>query len=482
MKDWLAAQTTINPNKIFLNFQSETYTYAQLNQESALWAGRLQALGIKKRDVVAVLLSNSVEYVAITFAVMRLGAVLLPLNTRLTKEELEYQLAQADATLLLTSTTLKEDKAVESTLCFTLEQKFPEVLPVFENNISFDSRFCILFTSGTTGKPKAVCLSLKNFYFSANASAYRLGVMPNDNWLCAMPLYHVGGLSILLRSCLYGTSVTLHPKFDLQAVTRELSEDVRASVTIVSLVPTMLYRILNQDDFKPSVSLRLVLLGGAAASQELLELAQDIGVKVVATYGLSEACSQVATVFPEACYDKVETVGKPLVFTEVKIVDEQGIAVASSKVGEVQVRGPTVMEGYLGQSKDVEEWFSTGDMGYLDADGDLFIKQRRSDLIVSGGENVYPAEVEAVLRQSQLVKDVVVFALEHPEWGQQVAAAVVVQENVTLDEAEKDMRQRCEGQLAGYKQPKGYFETDSFPMTASGKVKRLELPQHLKLS
>ena len=489
MKDWLAAQSLLSPKKTALYFEGERHSFSDLNKLSSQWTARLKAMSIDEGSVVALLLDNSVDFVAITFAVMRLGAVLLPLNTRLTAEEIQYQLIEAEAKIVLMTSSLKDEKrldalSLEAIKFHTIQESYVELEPIYESNISLENRFCILFTSGTTGKPKAVCLSLKNFYYSANASAYRLGLLANDNWLCAMPLYHVGGLSIILRSCLYGTSVTLHRKFDLQAVSEELSQDLRtedSTVTLASLVPTMLYRILNQDGFSPSDALRLVLLGGAAASKELLEVAEAKKIKVAATYGLSEACSQVATVFPDACYDKVGTVGKALMFTDIQIVDTLGVVLEAGELGEIQVRGPTIMQGYLGTERKESDWFATGDIGYLDSDGDLFIKQRRSDLIVSGGENVYPVEVEAILRQSVFVKDVVVFALTHPEWGQQVAAAVILNEDVDAEGAEIDMNQLCVEQLAGYKQPKTYVVTTEFPMTASGKVKRLELPYYLNL-
>lgn len=480
LKDWLAARAILNPQKLAIAFEGQQYTFDELNVLTAKWAGRLAALSVSHGDVVALLVPNSIEFVAISFAVMRLQAVLLPLNTRLTTQEVAYQLDVANAKFLLT-TKEQEQFEVSFKNTFYIEQDYFEGVAILENDVSLEDRFCILFTSGTTGKPKAVCLSLKNFYFSANASAYRLGLLPNDNWLCAMPLYHVGGLSIILRSCLYGTSVTLHSKFDLEAVTEAISSNTDNAVSLVSLVPTMLYRILNQKEFVPSNNLRLVLLGGAAASKELLEAAKAKDIKVAATYGLSETCSQVATVFPDQCYDKVGTVGKALMFTELQIVNDKGLALGTDKVGELQVRGPTVMQGYLGQERSEQDWFSTGDMGYVDSAGDLFIKQRRSDLIVSGGENVYPSEVEAVLRQSDFVQDVVVFGVDHAEWGQQVTAAVTLEKDVISDVAQVDMRQLCERQLAGYKQPKRYIVTDSFPMTASGKVRRLELPKYLNL-
>ena len=177
-----------------------------------------------------------------------------------------------------------------------------------------------MFTSGTTGQPKAVRLSLGNFYSSATASAFRLGVNTRDNWLCTLPLYHVGGLSIVLRSCLYGTALTLRRGFDVEEVTERLAS---GSVTLVSLVPTQLYRLL-ETNFKPHKNLRLILLGGAAASEDLVQKARNLTLPIATTYGLTEATSQVATALPEDVLAKPGSVGKPLLFSELKLLNDDG--------------------------------------------------------------------------------------------------------------------------------------------------------------
>ena len=319
-------------------------------------------------------------------------------------------------------------------------------------------------------------LSLGNFFYSANASAYRLGLQPDDLWLCALPLYHVGGLSILLRSCLYGTAVSLKPRFEVAEVARTLSND---PVTLVSLVPTMLYRLLEHPNFQPNEALRLVLLGGAAASEELLKKAAVRGLPVATTYGLSEACSQVTTARFEKARAKPGTVGKPLIFTEVKVVDSDDREVAAEAIGEVLVRGSSVMQGYLDAVATAEAlrdgWLHTGDLGYLDAEGDLFIVQRRADLIVTGGENVYPAEVERVLANHPQVAEACVVGVPHPEWGQQVAAAVVPKASNDDDRLLSDLKNLCRESLAGYKQPRAFLLLAELPRTPSGKPRREEL-------
>ena len=347
-------------------------------------------------------------------------------------------------------------------------------------------------------------LTFANHFWSATASSYRLGIDPDDRWLSVLPLYHVGGLAVIFRSCLYGTAVILHNRFDLDAINHSLDND---GATLISLVPTMLHRLLQSRDHWPD-SLRLILLGGAAATPELVEQANnlpklvdgnqlsvnrptDYRLPLVApTYGLTEAASQVATMLPEDAARKPGSVGKPLMFTTVNIVDDQDRELPPGEIGEIVVRGPTVMAGYyedLGlkiedeaaQSSIINHQSSihTGDMGYLDEDGDLWVVQRRTDLIVSGGENVYPAEVEGVLRGCTAVSQVCVVGIPHSEWGQQVAAMVQLKPGQAL--TEESLLAFCREHLAGYKQPRHILFVDDLPQTASGKIARREVAARL---
>ena len=252
----------------------------------------------------------------------------------------------------------------------------------------------------------------------------------------------------------------------------------QARPTQMSLVPTQLYRMLEAG-FSPPPSLRLILLGGAAATPELVARCIENNLPIALTYGLTECASQVATTTPDQVRAKPGSVGKPLNGTTVRIVDEQGHDVPAGEYGEVVVRGRTVMKGYLGQPPTNSE-FHTGDIGYLDADGDLWIVQRRSDLIVSGGENVYPSEVEVVLRRHPAVEDACVVGLPDSEWGQRVAAMVALRKGQTLSEAALIAFSR--ERMAGYKQPRKIVFVDELPQTASGKVQRAKVRELLARS
>ncbi len=294
-----------------------------------------------------------------------------------------------------------------------------------------------------------------------------------------LPLYHVGGLSIVLRSVLYGTAIELHTRFELEQVEQALQ---KRPISLISLVPTMLYRLLQQKRSEWTQSLRLVLLGGAAPSEELLSLAKSHKVPFATTYGLTEAASQVATLTPDKALLKSGSVGRPLLWTDVTIQKAGGALCANGEIGEIVVRGPTVMQGYYQEPEATAQaikngWLYTGDMGYIDDNGDLWVIQRRSDLIVTGGENVYPSEVEAILRQHPAVKDACIVGVPDVEWGQRVAAMVVIEEgkHITADDLMAFSRQH----LAGYKQPRLIKFVDELPQTASGKVHRSRVQELL---
>lgn len=482
--DWLAATAAARPDALALIADDVALSFAQLDQAASLMAAHLAAHHIHAGQLVPVLLPNAADAVIVVHALARLGAAIVPLNIRLTTAELGWQIAHIGGQVLLYSPATAETAAALDHALLRVEidgwadqaqsthsVRAPRILAPSPVQTTTDRLHAIVFTSGTSGHPKAAMLTWGNQFWSATASTFRLGVLPGDRWLCVLPLYHVGGLAILMRSALYGTAVVLHPRFDVEAITRSLHDH---RVTLISLVPTMLHRLLNAGGTFPP-SLRLILLGGAAADPDLIARSHAQGLPLALTYGLSEACSQVATLAPEQAIHKPGSVGKPLTFTTVSVVDDSGTPVLPGDYGEVVVSGPTVFAGYFNAPEATSRALRagrlfTGDIGYLDDDGDLWIVQRRSDLIVTGGENVYPAEVERVLKAHPAVADALVIGLPSPEWGQQVAAAVVLKAGQALTEAALIAFAR--ESLAGYKQPRRIIFVEALPQTASGKVQR----------
>lgn len=481
-EDWLAAQVRRSADALALISEGRHWTYGELAREVETYAANLAQMGIRVGQHVAVLLPNGPPFVCLVHALARLGAVLAPLNRRLTAAELRWQLAQADCALLIYGEeTAAQAKALAQEGCATrhvAELARAPVVAAPVHPFNLDATQAIVFTSGTTGRPKGAMLTFANHFWSATASAFRLGLQAHDRWLSTLPLYHVGGLAVVLRSSLYGTGVVLQEGFDLKAFNESLDRD---GVTMTSLVPTMLYRLLPERVSWPA-SLRLVLVGGAATTPELAARCAVAGVPIATTYGLTEAASQVATALPRKVALKPGCAGKPLMFTGVRIVDETGATRPAGEPGEIAVRGPTVMRGYYANPDAtaaalVDGELRTGDVGYLDEDGDLWLLQRRSDVIVSGGENVYPAEVESVLRQHEAVAAACVVGAPHSEWGQQVAAMVALEPAHQL--SEEALLAFCRRRLAGYKLPRRVQFVDALPLTASGKVARAEIMEKL---
>ncbi len=467
--DWLAAQARANPDGAALVFQGRAWTYAGLDREVEAWCGRLAALGLAPGARAAVLLPNSPDFVFLVHALARLGLALAPLNRRLAEEELGRQLEHLRPALLVGEGGRVEAFSGPSLQALALEEA--RTLPQRPfSPVPFDLGRLqgLLFTSGTSGLPKAARLTFANHFWNALGSAARLGMLPGDRWLSCLPLYHVGGLAVLFRSCLAGSCVELHEGFDLQAVAES------EAYTLISLVPTLLHRLLEAGARFPE-RLRLVLLGGAAASPELVQAAAARGLPVATSYGLTEAASQAATQTPERTLRKPGSSGRPLMNVELRILGPQGEALPPGEAGEIALCGPTIMDGYEGNPEATRRalrggWLHSGDIGYLDGEGDLWVLQRRSDLIVSGGENIYPLEVEQVLRRHPAVAEVCVVGVPDREWGQLAAAVVALRPG--QEAGPEELLAFARRSLGGYKLPRFILQLEQLPQTASGKIER----------
>jgi O-succinylbenzoic acid--CoA ligase len=468
---------------------------------SALESAVLERSDAERGDSqrIGVLMDTRPAFATLFFAAMRTGTTVVPLNVRETTGELIGKAERTDITAVVC-----ERDTEAAALEIAAETESVDVRSVDEPNdhrtgsllsselsdaaetdrgldgrsvdpvpLERDDTQLLMFTSGTSGEPKGVRLTVGNLVASATASAFRLGVLPSDRWLCCLPMYHMGGLAPVLRSALYGTPVVIQREFGGEPTARVLEE---YDVTGVSLVPTMCKRLLEAG-WEPADTLRFVLLGGAPASSELLERCRTADVPVHPTYGMTETASQIATATPTEIDTYEGTVGQPLLFTDVSVVDETGTTVGPDEEGELVVSGPTVTPGYLDEANTAsafgERGLHTGDVGYRDADGRLWILNRRSDRIVTGGENVDPGAVVAVLRSHPRVADAAVIGLADEEWGERVAALVVPDPEIDSDgRLEQSLLAHCDDRLAGFKRPKTIGFADELPRTASGTVDR----------
>jgi len=450
--DWLRQRADLTPQRTALVVGDESWTFTELDQWVNAAASLIHDWSARPGDRIGLRAANSASFVVAVHAVARLGAVLVPINTRLTDPDVEWQEAEADRKLTLGEGDLASFDG--------LGQHWRSPDP--DREFDLDAWHSIIYTSGTTGRPKGAILTYGNHWWSAVASALNLGLRSDDVWLACLPLYHVGGLSILLRSVICGITAVVQSRFDAAEVNRAIDSQ---GVSIVSVVSTMLDRMLSERGERPyPPTLRCVLLGGGPIPLQLLQRAVAIGVPVVQTYGMTETASQIVTLAPEDATRKVGSAGKPLMGSQVRIEAD----------GEISVRGPTISPGYL---QDVvprpDGWLHTGDLGYLDEEGYLYVLDRRDDLIISGGENVYPAEVEAALLAHPLVADAGVVGVPDAEWGRCVAAIVALKPgaSVSADELIAFCRQR----LAGYKVPRLVQFRPSLPRNTAGKLLRRSL-------
>lgn len=404
-----------------------SYSYAQL---AALTAQRMAALAgvLRPGAVHPVVGSNTLDTLLTLYALLELRVPALLLHPKLTAAE---QAAECAATAGAAS-TLPADAAA------------------------------VIYTSGTTGRARGAVLTRAALLASAQANAQNIGWRTDDCWLLAMPLARIGGLSIVTRCLAARRAVALVPAFDAQQLPQWLE---RWRVTQLSLVPTMLALLLDAHPaWVPPPFLRVVLIGGAAASPRLLARAAERGLPIVITYGCTETCSQVvATPYAQRHTPAACDAGRPLAGVQLRVDDR----------GHILVKGPMRMAGYLGEAPLAPaDWFDTGDLGELDAQGHLHLHARRADLIVSGGENVYPAEVEQVLEACPGVAAAAVFGLADETWGQIVAAVLVAGPQPPDDEA---LRAHLAARLARHKRPRRIGVVPALPLTAAGKPDRLAL-------
>lgn len=477
MPHWLSKQAKLAPHHTAIEMTDGTYvTFLQLKQKSTTFAYKLAKIGVTKGSRVAILSTNSLDMVITLHALTYLQAVAVMINTKLTKEEITYQLETADVTLLIQTENLHKEKQLgyKNTYTFTDVHKLEGLQVPLADDISLHLPCTMMFTSGTTGKPKAVIHTYGNHWWSAIGSMLNLGLHKDDKWLLTLPIFHVGGLSILLKSVIYGMEIFLMEKYDPVILYQTLKEK---NITIASLVTLMLRDLINnvkEESVPPS--LRCILLGGGAVPAPLLQQVKEKQIPLFQSYGMTETSSQIVTLGEEDSIRKIGSSGKPLFPADIKIAepDENGI-------GEIIVKGPMVIKGYdknpKANKKSFEDgWFRSGDLGLIDEEGFLYVVERRTDLIISGGENIYPSEIENVLLEIPTVKEVAVVGKPDETWGQ-VPVGFIVCTDESLDES--SILDVVKTKLASFKIPKEIYFLSDLPKTASNKIMRHQLVKML---
>ena len=467
--DWLARRAALHPEREYWRSDAAAWTAGELDARVDRVVGTLMERGVRPGDRVASLLPAEYQHVELLFAAVRLGAILVPLNAQLTRCELQERLDSARPRLVVARPDANVPPGCERLWVPADDPSHDALAQAAPKAVGYvpagDSPQCLIYTSGTSGRAKGAVLTLSQHAWAARGSEWALGHDLRDAWLLALPLFHVGGQAIVLRAIWAGTRVVALPRFDARRVAAHLTD---GSVTLASLVPTMLQRVLEAAPapHRFSASLRAVLIGGGRADPDLLRQAHAQGLPVRSTFGMTETASQAATLEVGQAPDGLDTSGTPLIGVDVRIAQP-----GPDGIGEIAVRGPQVFRGYWDEDpRRPGDWFFTGDMGRLDPQGRLVVVDRRTDLIVSGGENVYPAEIERVMASHPEVGAVAVVGVSDPEWGQSAVGVVVPAAGASP--TPEGLAQFAAQHLARYKVPRRWVLAAALPLTASGKVSR----------
>ncbi|MET3576319.1 class I adenylate-forming enzyme family protein [Bhargavaea ullalensis] len=501
---------TLDPGKAAVCLENEkTWTYGELNETANRYANALLDKGVEKGDRVGLLLFNSLEYFALYFAVAKIGAIAVRINFRLETEELDYILEDSGTKVLCFDGSLGNrveplvnKGSVRKWICFeggkgtlpdwaeawtVLESGAPEL--VRRPDISQSDPVMLMYTSGTTGRPKGALWTHENTVMFSVMQSLKWNFSKETVGMTTGPLYHVGAMEdISLAVLLAGGTVVISKSGNFE-ISRTLGVIEEAGVSDVFLFPFMIYEMLKLPDIGSYglKSLRTIYSGGdpiiSWAIDRLHEQYPHIGL--VQVYGLTEGTPIAVALDPSDAADKGYTAGKAMPFTEVKIIDDAGNRLPPGSVGEICTKGPSVVSEYWNKPEAtsetfVEGWCRTGDLGILDEEGFLTISGRKKDMIRSGGENIYPVEVEDVLIRHDAIQDVAVIGIPDPKFIESVCAVIVTKPGRTV--TEKEILEFIESRLAGYKKPRSFVFLDELPRTASGKVQKFRLRneyQHL---
>jgi fatty-acyl-CoA synthase len=486
-----------DPEAPALACEGELRSFGELDARANGLAAALAERGVGAGEKVAILMHNRIEFVESFLGVQKLGACAVPVNFRLSREEVAYVLADSGAVAILTDAALAPtaaEAAAGLAVRFTMvageapvgaesyEQALAAVSSEPPDVVVDDEDFAFLmYTSGTTGRPKGAMLSHQNLVVNTTNWLYEVGARPDDVWLSGLPLFHIGGINGVLPFLHLGALAVIEPSGGFDPA-RSIARLAEHRVSMCFFVPTQWQEICGCPEVArlDRGRLRTAMWGASQAPLPTLELLSQTfpSVEIVSAFGQTEMSSNTCFLRGEDAIRKMGSVGRPALGVEVRIVDEDGAEVPRGEVGEIVYRGPTVMRGYHGKPEATAEafeggWFHSGDLVREDREGFIYVVDRLKDMLISGGENVYPAEVEAALVTHAAVAEVAVIGVEHPRWVETPLAVVVRAPDAEV--GEEELIELCRGRLAGYKKPSAVVFVEELPRNASGKVLKREL-------
>nr|WP_263312909.1 o-succinylbenzoate--CoA ligase [Mammaliicoccus sp. Marseille-Q6498] len=455
MKHWIEDRANEAPDKIAIIQDERKLTNQELFDQAKMYAYFFKQLNQKR---IGLYIKNDIEHVALIIGAWLENIEVVMINTKLTASEIENQLQTVDVDIVLSYQALNIKQQVKLIEDIVLQDRVNETYTLDLNHIA-----TIMFTSGTTGPAKAVPQTFSNHYYSAVGCKETLGYDQSTNWLSVLPIYHISGLSVLIRSLIFGFKVILEPKFEAKRVMNMIKSD---NITHLSLVPQTLQWLMD-DGLDQPYQLEKILLGGAKLSDKLIQDSLNKNLPIYNSFGMTETCSQFVTASPEMLAEKPRTVGKIASNVKLKIINQD-----NNGHGEIIVSGGNVMNGYLtsiNRDQDfVDGYFKTGDVGSIDEEGFVYIYDRRKDLIISGGENIYPYEIEHTILNHQDVINCVAVPVNDEKWGQVPALAYEADHEIDIEAFQALLNKH----LAKYKHPKYFCRIDAIPRTSTGKVSR----------
>ncbi|NVY96405.1 o-succinylbenzoate--CoA ligase [Lactobacillus sp. DCY120] len=476
MENWLTKRARLSPKQTALVYQGQKYTFQEVAQKARQLAKRLVSLGITQDSPVAILGFNSRTTYFNLLALQQLGARLIFLNPRLDQTTLQTQVQQSQAKWCLVDRPELASLVSTSSQLTLVTSAMLAQLPVqayTPADVQLEAVASLMYTSGSTGKPKGVLQTYGNHWASAMNTLLNFQVTQADAWLCVVPLFHISGFSILLRSLIYGIPIYLEKQFDPQRCHKLL---VQEAITIMSVVPTMLKELLRVNPQKQTYNsqFRLMFLGGGPLDAGTLKQCQQQGIPTIQSYGMTETCSNVVALKPQDAARKLGSSGQALFSNQIRIAQAnvQG-------QGEIQVQSPALTPGYWQQPElfvrqlTADGWFKTGDVGYLDPEGFLYVQGRLDEMFISGGENIFPNQIENVYQTYPGIQEIAVTDQTDSKWGAVPIAYYVGEATLTDIQLREFGRQH----LAHYQVPVEFRHVQHLPHTASGKLQKSHLKE-----